>query len=239
MANRSSNIPKKFGTYDELKIWLEDYERTNGNRFNIVRSKSLYKVYKNRENVDFNPYLIYDQLKYHCSTMDKNEQVTSSSCRATLSLSTSPYKKNLQVDGFRDDHNHPPMILGRRGSEKQRPKLLEEAKKLWKKINPQNPVIIKPADPLMEAVIKLRRVDETETTERREFVSFLETLKGNIDIDSILANKKKINLMQLKEINKDNVSKYLRFDIEKHRVYFEQPALKYFNILLEGTKKVN
>lgn len=45
---------EKFGANEDLKIWFEQYKRTNGNHFNVVRSKSLYKVYKDRQNVSFN-----------------------------------------------------------------------------------------------------------------------------------------------------------------------------------------
>lgn len=73
MAENAEDIPKKFSSYEMLNRWLLNYQETTQNKFNVHTSDSLIKIYKKRSYVDFNPYLIYDRIKYKCSTREKNE----------------------------------------------------------------------------------------------------------------------------------------------------------------------
>ncbi|XP_074109252.1 uncharacterized protein LOC141534010 [Cotesia typhae] len=129
-----------------LNRWLLNYQETTQNKFNVHTSDSLIKIYKKRSYVDFNPYLIYDRIKYKCSTREKNELDSADTCPARLSVSTSPHKKTLQVNECHLNHNHAPMIIGRDGPFKQRQLLLENAimlhQEMEKKKKPRGDKII-------------------------------------------------------------------------------------------------
>lgn len=74
MSKHLKGIPAKFDSYENLDKWLKKYQNMKMNKFNVHTSESLYKVYKNRSYVDFNPNLIYDRIKYKCSIREKHEQ---------------------------------------------------------------------------------------------------------------------------------------------------------------------
>ncbi|XP_074106376.1 uncharacterized protein LOC141532102 isoform X1 [Cotesia typhae] len=141
--------------------------------------ESLVKVYKKRDYVDFNPDLIYDRIHYKCSTRAKHDEDMPDNCESRLILSTSPHKQNLVVDDFVSEHNHPPIVIGRRGSTKQRQLLFEAAVELRETMrkrsqqtrrtvlprNPENNIVNRKAI-MKEAVIRLSRIDPHHTVDR-------------------------------------------------------------------------
>ncbi|XP_074106379.1 uncharacterized protein LOC141532102 isoform X3 [Cotesia typhae] len=100
-------------------------------------------------------------------------------CESRLILSTSPHKQNLVVDDFVSEHNHPPIVIGRRGSTKQRQLLFEAAVELRETMrkrsqqtrrtvlprNPENNIVNRKAI-MKEAVIRLSRIDPHHTVDR-------------------------------------------------------------------------
>ncbi|KAH0552589.1 hypothetical protein KQX54_012995 [Cotesia glomerata] len=125
-------------------------------------------------------------------------------CPAKLWLSTSPHKKNLQVDHFKDKHNHPPTIVGKDGPVKHRQLLLEDVIKLYKKFQAQKSGPVKKSTESrrksdyelqrsghkstdkyvsMQPVIVLRRVNDPKDIEFIKFTSFLESLRPKVDVE--------------------------------------------------------
>ncbi|XP_074114560.1 uncharacterized protein LOC141537456 isoform X1 [Cotesia typhae] len=139
MATKFEGIPDKFDSYENLEKWLNNYEKNKKNKFNVFVSESLYKVYQKRSYVEFNPQLIYDRIKFKCSTHAKHDHDMPNNCSARLELSTSPNKQHLEVDDFDSHHNHADIIIGRRGPIKRKRLLLESAVKLHQEMEERKP----------------------------------------------------------------------------------------------------
>ncbi|XP_074108543.1 uncharacterized protein LOC141533522 [Cotesia typhae] len=247
MANTFYGIPNRFNSYQNLDKWLRNYEEKK-NKFNVFVSESLVKVYKKRDYVDFNPDLIYDRIHYKCLTRAKHDEDMPDNCESRLILSTSPHKQNLVVDDFVSEHNHPPIVIGRRGSTKQRQLLFEAAVELRETMrkrsqqtrrtvlprNPENNIVNRKAI-MKEAVIRLSRIDPHHTVDFG-FIEFVENLRPKVDLTSVLSNKLVLQPHYLLIIDKNNVLNHLKFDLMKFKKYLSEAAFMQLQVLLAAKK---
>ncbi|XP_074106402.1 uncharacterized protein LOC141532121 [Cotesia typhae] len=211
----------------------------------------MFKVYKNRRYVKFNPKLIYDRIKLKCSTREKNDADLKDTCQARLYVSTSLHKRTLQVDECDLNHNHPPCIVGRCGPVKGRQLLLEKAIELnnlmvnRKKRSCNNVLPVKKQSTesgqearskleIKPAVVILRRIVDPNDADFIKFLVFLDGLRSKLDIDAILNNKQVILLHHLSNINRVNILEIVNFDLMKRRKYFSRSALDLLIVMLNA-----
>ncbi|XP_044598388.1 uncharacterized protein LOC123274717 [Cotesia glomerata] len=166
-------------------------------------------------------------------------------CKSRLILSTSPHKKHLVVDDFVAKHNHPPIIIGRRGSVKQRQLLLEAAVTLRETMMKRRQQIQRTVLPrtseniseeacrpkrnviTKEAIIRLSRINPDHNVDFN-FIEFVENLRPKVNLTSVLSNKLLLKPHHLLIIDKNNVDNHLKFDLMKYNSILCHKGRKYY-----------